>query len=37
MFYGDFDENPSLYELGRIVSGEELLSQLDGSITIEAA
>ena len=37
MFYGDYNENPSLFELGQIVSGEELVAQMSGSITIAAA
>lgn len=37
MFYGDYNENPSLFELGQIVSGEELVSQMSGTITIAAA
>lgn len=37
MFYGEYNENPSLYELGHVVSGEELIPDLSGSVTIEAA
>ena len=37
MFYGEYNENPSLYELGHVVSGEELIPNLSGSVTIEAA
>lgn len=36
MFYGDYNENPSLFELGQIISGEELVSQMGGTITITA-
>ena len=36
MFYGDYSENSSLYELGQAVSGEELVSQMAGTVTIEA-
>lgn len=35
-FYGDYNENPSLYELGQVVSGGELVSEMFGTITIEA-
>ncbi|HJB17026.1 MAG TPA: hypothetical protein IAA05_13470 [Candidatus Blautia excrementipullorum] len=35
-FYGDYNENPSLFELGQIVSGGELVSEMSGTITIEA-
>lgn len=34
MFYGDYNANSALYELGQIVSGEELVSQMSGVITI---
>lgn len=37
MFYGDYNENPSLFELGQIVSGEEFVDQMSGTITITAA
>lgn len=37
MFYGEYSENPSLYELGHVVSGEELIPDLSGSVIIEAA
>ena len=37
MFYGEYSANPSLYELGQVVSGEELIPDLSGSVTIEAA
>lgn len=36
MFYGDYNANPSLYELGQIVSGDELVSSMSGTITIDA-
>ena len=36
MFYGEYNENPSLYELGHVVSGEELIPDLSGSVIIEA-
>ena len=35
MFYGDYNVNSALYELGRIVSGGELVSQMSGVITID--
>ena len=37
MFYGDYNENPSLFELGQIVSGEELVARMSCTITITAA
>ncbi|HIQ99131.1 MAG TPA: hypothetical protein IAB23_05580 [Candidatus Scybalocola faecavium] len=37
MFYGDYSQNPSLYELGHVVSGGELVSEMAGTITISAA
>ena len=36
MFYGGFNENPSLYELGYAVSGAEQISRMSGTITVEA-
>ena len=36
MFYGDYNENPSLFELGQLVSGEELVARMSGTITITA-
>ena len=36
-FYGSYNENPSLFELGQVVSGGELVSGMSGTITIEAA
>ena len=35
-FYGDYNENPGLFELGQVVSGAELIAQMSGTITIEA-
>ena len=35
-FYGDYNENPSLFELGQVVSGEEQIREMEGRITIEA-
>ena len=35
-FYGDYSENPRLFELGQAVSGGELVSAMSGTITIEA-
>ena len=34
VFYEDYNENPSLFELGQIVSGEELVARMSGTITI---
>lgn len=34
LFYRDYSENPSLYELGRVVSGGELVGQMTGTVTI---
>ncbi len=36
MFYGDYGENSSLFELGQAVLGGELVSEMSGTITIEA-
>ena len=36
-FYGDYSENPGLFELGQVVSGGDLISQMSGTITIETA
>ena len=33
-FYGDYNENPSLFELGQVVSGGELVREMFGTITI---
>lgn len=35
-FYGDYNENPSLFELGQVLSGGELVAEMSGTITIEA-
>lgn len=35
-FYGDYNENASLFELGQVVSGGEVVSEMSGTITIEA-
>lgn len=35
-FYGDYSENPGLFELGQVVSDGDLISQMSGTITIEA-
>ena len=34
-FYGDYNENPSLFELGQAVSGGDLVSGMSGTITID--
>ena len=34
LFYGDYNENPSLYELGQVVSGGDLVSEMSGTITV---
>lgn len=34
-FYDDYNENPSLYELGQVVSGGDLVSEMSGTITID--
>ena len=36
MFYGDYNVNSSLYELGHAVSGGELVSEMHGTITVSA-
>ena len=36
MFYGDYNTNSSLYELGQAVSGGELVSTMSGTITLTA-
>ena len=36
-FYGNYNENPGLFELGQVISNEELISQMSGTITIEIA
>lgn len=35
-FYGDYNENPGLFELGQVVSGGDLISRMSGTIIIEA-
>lgn len=35
-FYGEYQGNPSLFELGQVISGSELISEMSGTITIEA-
>ena len=35
MFYRDFSSNSSLYRLGQAVSGEELIGELSGTISVE--
>lgn len=35
MFYGDYNENPSLFELGQMISGGDLVSGMTGTITID--
>lgn len=35
LFYGDFNSNDSLYELGRILSGGEWIREISGTITID--
>ena len=35
-FYGDYNENPSLFELGQVIAGGELVSEMSGTITIKA-
>lgn len=37
MFYGDYSENPSLYELGRVVSGGEHVEEMSGTVTVDKA
>lgn len=34
-FYGDYNENPALFELGQVVSGGELVSEMSGTILID--
>lgn len=36
-FYGNYNENPRLFELGQVISNEKLISQMSGTITIEIA
>lgn len=35
IFYDDFRANNDLYELGHVISGEDILSELSGTVTIE--
>ena len=35
-FYGDYNENPGLFELGQAVSGAEQIGEMSGTITVEA-
>ncbi len=35
-FYDDYHENPSLFELGHVLSGSELIRDMSGTITITA-
>lgn len=35
MFFGEFHENNSLYELGRVATGRELIKNLSGKVKIE--
>ena len=37
MFYDSYSPNSSLYELGQATEGEEFISQLSGTITIDIA
>ena len=37
MFYDSYDANASLFELGRIVSGEEWVPEMSGTITIDVS
>lgn len=34
-FYGDFRENSNLFELGKVVSGEEMICEMTGTMTID--
>lgn len=34
-FYGDFRENSSLFELGKVASGEEMICEMTGTMTID--
>lgn len=36
LFYGDCNPNDQLYELGKVVSGAEWISEISGSITVSA-
>lgn len=35
IFYDDFHANNDLYELGHVISGEDIVSELSGTVTIE--
>lgn len=35
IFYDDFRANNDLYELGHVISGEDIISELSGTVTIE--
>lgn len=35
IFYDDFRANNDLYELGHVISGEDIVSELSGTVTIE--
>lgn len=35
-FYDEYNENLSLYELGQVVSGSDLIKEMSGNVTIEA-
>ncbi|OUP19502.1 hypothetical protein B5F29_08560 [Lachnoclostridium sp. An196] len=37
MFYDAYSPNASLYELGQVVSGGELVGQMTGTVTIDIA
>ena len=35
-FYGDYNENPGLFELGQVVSGGERIGEMSGTVTLQA-
>lgn len=35
IFYGEFHSNHNLYELGHVITGEDMISELSGTVTIE--
>ncbi len=35
MFYGDYSQNPSLFELGQVISGGELVGGMSGTVTVD--
>lgn len=37
MFYGDYSGNSSLFELGRVISGGELISLMTGTVVVDIA